>query len=466
MRTTLATDIRISTPEVNPVNIRTAYTDWCSQNARYDTLHDYYVGNHYFGKSHEDGNKIVANFCNYIPKALRGYMFGNKPRYRSAEGDAHGKAILDLFELQDKWLVDSQIGLDMSIYGKAFELVYVPEGKVEPNSVVIRPQDAFVVYDGTMERDSVFGAIRFSYKDDKGLTRYRLSIYDREFFMTWESVNGNDWALQGEAQPHGFGRVPLIEYRNNREMTGDFETIIDLQDAYNSVLSDRQDDKDAFASAMLFLQGSIIGATPDEIEEGTAFLKKHRILQGDEDTMATWLTKTLDEAGTQILQDQLASDIHKFAMVPDLSDESFSGNASGVAMAYKLFGTDQMVAEKIAQFRRGFTRRCKLYDYRLNNPGNSPGYTPLANIREMTIEFIPNTPQDLSYMAAALPALTSASIISRYTARKELSMVDDPDMEEERVKAESEYDAESVRGAMDYDPVDDAMRQDDDEDTA
>lgn len=460
-KTTPASDIRIAVPEVNSVSLRTAYGDWTAQNERYSILKDYYLGNHDFSKSHEDGNRIVANFCNYIPKALRGYMFGNKPRYVCAEGDAQAKTILDLFDLQDKWLIDSMIGLDMSIYGKAFELVYIPEGKTEPNSVVIPPQDAFVVYDGSMEKDSVFGAVRFAYKDDKGQTKYRLSVYDRTNFMTWESGSDNQWTLMGEPVPHGFGRVPLIEYKNNREMAGDFEPILDLQDAYNSVLSDRQDDKDAFASAMLMLQGSIMGATPDEIEQGASFLKKHRILQLDEDSVAQWLTKTLDEAGTQILQDQLARDIHKFAMVPDLSDEAFAGNASGVAMAYKLFGTDQMVAEKIAQFRRGFTRRCKLYDWRMHNPSNNPAYEPVADIKAMTIEFILNTPQDLTYMATALPTLTSAKIISRYTARKELAMVDDPEEEEKRVQSESEADMEASRQEYDYDPIDEAMRQDD-----
>ena len=35
-------------------------------------------------------------------------------------------------------------------------------------------------------------------------------------------------------------------------------------------------------------------------------------------------------------------DIHKFSMIPDLTDENFAANASGVAMKYKLFGLEQL----------------------------------------------------------------------------------------------------------------------------
>ena len=301
-----------------------------------------------------------------------------------------------------------------------------------------------------------------------------MYMYDRQSMSVWESVNDDSadgWRMIQDPVPHGFGRVPLIEYRNSRDMLGDFEGIMDLQDAYNSLLSDRQDDKDAFAQTMLFIQGSIIGATPEEIEQGKEFLKKTRVLQGDDDTTATWLTKTMDETGIQVLQDQYASDIHKFAMVPDLSDEQFAGNASGIAMAYKMFGTDQMMAEKTARFREGFIRRVKLYDYRLNNPSMSVGYEPRTDIESMDIIFQFNAPQDLSYMATALTQLTSSGIMSKATARMQISAIPDPAEEAELVEEEAssasssdamsfEDDATRSLGRMQNPPMDDEDEDD------
>lgn len=438
--------------QLDPTTIKNAMLDWRGERARYETLFRYYIGDQDFSSAHDDGNRIVANYCQYIAKTLQGYMFGNPPTYTCAEGDAAAEEILDVFGQQEMWLTDSKIELDMGIYGKGFELVFLPKGKDVPRSMPIHPTDGFVAYAGDLERDSVFGAVYFHYEDQNVRPVHVLYCYDRVYYSKWQSQSmDGPWTMVDGPIPHGFGRVPLIEYRNNEEMIGDFEGIMDLQDAYNSLLSDRQDDKDAFANAMLKLHGAIIGTTADEIEEGKVNLKQRKVLQLDEDADADWLVKTMDEAGIQVMQDQYSKDIHKFAMVPDLSDEQFSGNASGIAMAYKLFGTDQVVAEKVAQFRMGFRRRCKLYDYCLHNPTRSPAYEPRADLDAMTITLNPNTPQDVSYMATALSQLTTAGIISKDTARRNLSIVDDPEEEAERVAEEQAQDA-TMQSASFEDP--------------
>lgn len=439
---------------VSEMTVNKAFWAWLTEDyQRNSILFRYYMGDQDFDDSHSDGQRIVANFCNYIPKAIRGYMFGNPPKYSCCEDDPYGEQILELFRKQNKWLVDSQLGLDMSIFGRAYELVYLPKGKTEPDSVVVPPMDAFVAYAGDMERDSVFGCVRYFHTDDKGVMIYDLYMYTRTDFIHWQSrsrsgtpVPDSFESAEGRPQfhvvegpiPHGFGRVPLIEYRNNKERQGDFEPILDLQDAYNSLLSDRQDDKDSFAAAMMVLQGVIIGEDPEEINKGKSDLKRLKVVQLPEGSNIQYLTKTMQEGDVQVLQDQYASLIHKFAMVPDLSDEHFAGNASGVAMAYKMFGTDQIVAEKVGQFRQGFTRRCKLYDYRLNNPSMSPNYEPRADIANIRVDFAPNVPQDLPSMTQSVTQLTASGILSKETARKNISIIEDPEREGELVDREQE----------------------------
>lgn len=394
---------------------------------------------------------------------LTGYQFGNKPRYSCADGDTQAQAILDLMDKQNKWNTDLQIGENMSIFGKTFELAFMPKDKDEPDTVEIDPMHAFVAYAGDIERDSVFGVVVYSYKNDNEEEVYRLYVYDAANISIWENKGAlgdpQTWTLVSSPLPHGFGRVPLIEYKNNRKAMSDFEGIMELQDAYNSLLSDRQDNQDSFAQAMLVLSGSVMGITADEINKGKEDLKKHKVLQLDDDVTAQYLVKTSDEAGVQIVQDTYASAIHKFAMVPDLSDEQFAGNASGVAMAYKLFGTDQKVANKQSQMQKGFTRRCKLYDYRINNPSMNPGYTTQVEIESMMITFNLNAPQDLSYIATALTQLTGSKIMSLQTSRRLVSAIPDPDKEDELVKEEVEEEAERTRETYDYDEVEAERKQ-------
>lgn len=435
--------------EIDATTIRNAMVEFSNERSRFQTLFRYYIGNHDFSQAHQDGNQIVSNFCKYISQTLQGYMFGNKPSYDHTEGDSAAQEIIDCFNEQEMWLTDSRIGLDMSIYGKAFELVYLPEGKDRPRSMLIHPTDAFVAYAGDLERDSVFGAVYFHYEEQNSKERHTLYVYDRQNYSRWESVSKDGpWNLVDGPIPHGFGRVPLIEYRNNEEMIGDFEGILDLQDAYNSLLSDRQDDKDAFAAGLMVLKGQVMGDTQEEIGDNMSKLRKLKVMHLDDDADVSWLAQTFDESSVQVMQDQYASDIHKFAMVPDLSDEQFAGNASGIAMAYKLFGTDQVVAEKVEQFRMGFRRRCKLYDYKLHNPTLNPNYEPVADLRGLTVNLSMNTPQDLFYISTALSTLVSTGIISKDTARRNIYLVDDP--EEEARKIEEEQTKENELSSAAY----------------
>lgn len=439
----LAPKIRTS-EMITPESIKRAMETWNSYQIRYEKLYNYYIGKHTLDNFESGQNLVISNLCYYIVNAIKGYMAGYPPAYANASDDVKADEITAKYQAQNKAKIEAELVQMLSIYGTAYELVYL-DAKGDVKSTVFAPTDAFVAYAGDVESDSVFGAIRYVEKDANGNDFYRLYLYTVDTIEVWTSTSySGPWVKQSE-ELHGFGRVPLIEYVNNADRMGDFEQIISLQDAYNRLLSNRIDDKDAFVKSILVLTGHILGKTSDEVAEGIEGIKKNRVIQlsGDERSSASYLEKTMDETGVQILQDQLKNDIHKLAMVPDLSDEQFSNNASGVAMAYKLFGTDQRVAEKMANYQAGYTRRCKLYDTALHNSTRSADFTGGADIANMRIIFRLNAPQDLSYMATALTTLVGAGIISKETARSNLLIVNDSDAERELIKAEREEEADA-----------------------
>lgn len=463
---------KIRTPErVTQTSVMNAYQEWLTRQGRLYFLWRYYRGyqrNLYALESEPDKSFVVSNMCKYITKTIKSYMVGNRPAYVADDADSYGLKITELFEEQDKWRVDARLVQDASIFGRAFELVYLDEDGT-PKSQAISPEDAFVAYSDDIECDSVFGLVRYKKVREDGSHYYKLYVYTRDEVMVWNAFfssegkgddrtgielvpdmkTDEDGTLHGV--PHGFGRVPLIEYANNEEYTGDFEDIIGLQDAYNQLQSDRLDDKNAFASAMLVLQGFVLDDEASGISQKTKALKELKVLQMPDEGHAEYLTKTLDESNVQILQDHYTKDIHKLAMVPDLSDEQFSGNASGVAMAYKLFGTDQVVSDKVALYQQGYTRRCKLYDSALFNPTANPDYEPLSDISKMRIQFKFNIVQDLSYMSSAITQLVQAGILSKETAMEALAIIDDPKKEMERVQADAQQNIENQQAMFEDD---------------
>lgn len=458
--------------EITPESIRLAMNRWISYDMRFRQLYYAYVGLKpadlaliTLGEDAQKDEAVMSNFCRYIVESLKGYIVGNPPEYECAEGDTFGTAILDLFRKQNKSQVDADLIQDMSTFGRAFELVYLGDDGT-PKSTVVSPRDAFVAYSGDVEQDSIFGAVRYAEPHDDGTTSYRLYLYTAYDVQQWTSESQEGpWNLES-AEPHPFGRVPLIEYANNKEYMGDFESIIALQNMYNRTLLNRVADKDAFVKSILMISGSVLGMTPDEVKTSLGVLKDNRVLQFDNDgSTASYLEKSMDETGVQVLQDQIKNDIHKFSMVPDLSDEQFANNASGIAMEYKMFGTNQMVANKAIQFQKGFTRRCKLYDAALNNPMGDGEAS--ADISAMHIIFRINTPQDLATLAPPLTQLVQAGIVSKDTARRAVALVRDADAEGEAVGKEADEQAERNRMAFESDfempPKMDVSEEDEDE---
>lgn len=441
--------------KITPESIRMAMNRWVSYDMRFRQLYYAYVGLKpadlaliATSGTRKKDEAVMSNFCRYIVESLKGYIVGNPPEYECDDEDMFGKAILDLFRKQNKQQVDADLIQDMSTYGRAFELVYLGDDGT-PKSTVVSPRDAFVAYSGDVEQDSIFGAVRYAEPHDNGTTTYRLYLYTSSDIQQWTSESAEGpWNLES-SEPHPFGRVPLIEYANNKEYMGDFESIIALQNLYNRTLLNRVADKDAFVKSILMVSGSVLGMTPDEVKQSLGVVKDNRVLQFDNDgSTASYLEKSMDETGVQVLQDQIKNDIHKFSMVPDLSDEQFANNASGIAMEYKMFGTNQMVANKAIQFQKGFTRRCKLYDSALNLMGDGEAS---ADIASMHIIFRINTPQDLAILATPLTQLVQAGIMSKDTARRAVALVRDADTEGEVVDKEADAQAERDRAAFEDD---------------
>ncbi len=154
------------------------------------------------------------------------------------------------------------------------------------------------------------------------------------------------------------------------------------------------------------------------------------------DADLTYLVKTFDEAGVQILVDDVVKNIHKVSQIPDLSDENFAANASGVAMKYKLLGLNNLAQSQVAEFTNAFRIRCKLYDQAMGGG---------ADLAGMGVSFRFNAPGDVSYDAQTLQILIQNGIISLKTARSVCTYVDDPIQEAERIEREKDADDERAR---------------------
>ena len=242
--------------------------------------------------------------------------------------------------------------------------------------------------------------------------------------------SGQKHQMVNEPVPHYFGNVPIIEYRNNKLCIGDFEQQISLIDAYNKLMSDRVNDKEQFVEALLVIYGSLMGDDSEEVSEVMKILKENGLLELPADARAEYISRTFDENGMEVLRKAIKEDIYTFSHVPNLTDENFVGNSSGVAMEYKLLGLQMITGEKEKYYKKGLKKRIELFCNYLNLKAIA------INPNNVKITFTRKLPKNLNELAQMIADLSGK--VSTETLIEQLPFVEDATSEIEKVKQENE----------------------------
>ncbi len=359
---------------------------------RMDRLYSYYIGEHDILSRTKDknaaNNRLVCNHAKYITDCTTGYFLGTPVKYSSRSGKDIS-VIKDVLKRCDSETQDIDLARFGSIYGVSYEMLYMTaEGEIKLAS--LDPRSAFVVYDDTVEQKPLFGVYYMPVTNDEGYrSGYRVYLCDEK--TVCEFFTSPSFSITGTVNTyeHFFGGVPIIEYYNNWDKQGDFEQVTTLIDAYNTLQSDRVNDKEQFVDSILVIKGQILGDTAEEETSTYNAIKKYGVMTIDDTGDAKWLTRQFDESSVDILRKSLEEDIHKFSGVPCMNDESFSGNTSGVAMKYKLLAFEQMTKVKERYFTEGLRIRLSL----IANALAVMGYTK-PDVGDIEIRFTYNLPQN------------------------------------------------------------------------
>ena len=334
-------------------------------NSRLEILKNYYDGKHDILRREleesKPNNKLIHNYGSYIVDILQGYFIGNPVVYSGDEGLLEElKAINEYNDEQDH---NSDLARDMGIFGTAVEILYTDEN-AEPRIAREDPRNMRLIYSNTLNPTLEF-ALRRYMMNEKEI----VEVYSRDEIVTYEAKSMSEI----QRVQHFWQDVPIVEYFNNTDRRGDFEGVISLIDAYDTNRSNKTNDLDYFTDAYLCLTG-MLGTQKEDVEN----MRKDRILLLDEKGQAEYLIKPSNVEDSREQIERLNNDIHKFAKVVDMSDENFVGNASGVAMAYKLFAMKQVVANKERKFKKGLQRRIELICNQLSNVGKNYNYLDIS----------------------------------------------------------------------------------------
>lgn len=398
----------------------------------------YYQGKHKILEDAKRENRLVCNHAKDISDTASSYFIGNPVTYKS---DADIKDLTDSLETAGADETDGDNGLDLSIYGLAYEYVYVKENENNLLTKNLSPENTFMVKDDSIEENELFAVYYYVRKDDSGTgpEHYIATVLTPNYKYELDIQNNEVPQLTTELPvPHYLGEIPIIEYLNNKLAIGDFELQIPLIDAYNALMSDRITDKEQFIDAILAIYGTLLS---DEDEPGTEEedqnikkakerLKKYKVLEMPDTAKAEYLTRTFDESGVEILKKAIEQDIHKFSHIPCMSDESFGGNVSGVAMEFKLLGMENITKIKTRYYRKGLRKRIRIFCNYLALHGKS------VDPAGITMTFTRALPKNLLEISQIVANLWGK--VSRKTLLSQVPFVDDVDEELKALDEEAE----------------------------
>ena len=360
-------------------------------------------------------NRLSHPYAQYITDTAVGYLLG-KPVAYATEDKNLLEAMTDIFRYNDESDNNTTLAKMASIYGYAYEIMYLDKN-AKPRFKAIDPSELIVCYDNTLEENIVL-AIRYYDEvvrnNDLEETVTRLEVYTKPTENDKGEIIANGKIIRGtirlesitleDEEDYYFNDIPVNVYINNDELYGDFEKVLSLIDAYDQSQSDTANDFELFTNCMLVINGELID---DEQAENLNDVNLIQFLNSDSN--AKYLIKDIQDTALENYKNRLNEDIHRFSFVPNMSDENFSNNASGIAMKFKLMGLENLIGVKEAKFKKGLMRRIELLCAYAKMKNNSD-YSYLA-IEPVFTRNTPNNELELSQIMQNLTGILSEETI-------------------------------------------------------
>lgn len=404
---------------------------------KYHKYMDYYVGKHAILEKPNtitgEPVKIVDNIPKYLVDTYNGYFTGIEPKITLDDTTANDS-------LQD-WNSEtsifdklSELSKQVDIYGRSYLFVYQND---EGNTClsVSKPTHSFIVYDNTVSQKPIC-FVTYG-KNSDGILVATVYYSDHVVDVINNEIYEHD--LNGGANV--YGQIPAVEFYETTERQSLYGAgTLTLIDALDDTLSQKLDNINYIANSYMYL----LGAKVDDNDLANFFqnrfinaagadakdLKIGFLQRPDGDNLEEHMIKHLNDA------------IHQNTGIPDLRDEAFGGNVSGVAIRYKLMSMANRAMNKERKFKYGLKKLYKIV------------FSPITNVDvkeddwiDLKFKFTRNIPTNLSDEASIASSLKG--LVSDETLLSVLSIVDDPKAELERISDEQKDQIKRALNATD-----------------
>lgn len=377
-------------------------------------------------------HRVAVNFPRYVVDTYNGFARGIPVTISSDDEsvDEYVRSVIDRTGLDD---VNAEIHKNKCIFGESYQIIFVDE-EGEIGTVAVDPLEAFPIYSNSIRPKLRYFVRTFYDEDNKrhGTISDDVNVYEFDF-------DGGEIKIT-DSHPHGFPGVPAVVYTMNASRIGLIEIILPMSDAYDRAISEKANDVDAFADAILKVLGANL--SEDQLDN----LRDRRIINiGGKDgagVVVDFLGKPSGDSTQENLLERLERLIFTVSMVCNVSDNNFA-TSSGIALKMKMEPMSNMAAGDWRSDKSSMKNFWKLV---FGNPINTVAPDAWASL---TLSNSLNYPDDLA--DAATTASTLGGIVSKRTQLESLpgSLVPDVDAELERIAEEQKATQETIKATQD-----------------
>ena len=432
--------------------IKKCYLDFQTVRGHYNMINRYYYGNtdslKNFKPMEGRSNLIVkTNFIQKLVDEEAQYSFGNDVTYTSVDGNAAVIKDIAYNLANNNEDHDINLGIELVKYGIGYEVSYMVEDKPKEfsfHNMVVSALDGYVYLEGK----KVVYFLR-SFKKQLDETNY-IDVYTKEGVYHYN----DSWNEVEPMTPNYFGFVPVgigiiggVQYNTKRGYKeGDktiFATIKDIQDAYETNLSDMVSEISDFRNAIMKLYGvktdtkkddegkEILDKNGNPIKE-TPVIRDNCILAFEDKSTqdAEWLIKNINDTFIKNTRDDLKDLIYTLTSHVD-TNEKMQSNLSGIALRSRLQSLESKCAMNEKAMINILKTRLKCL-FRFLDLTQSKSY----DVNTIKIKFTPKVPQDITSIADVISKIPH-EVLSNKSKREMLPNINNSDTEQDQIDKEN-----------------------------
>ena len=184
----------------------------------------------------------------------------------------------------------------------------------------------------------------------------------------------------------------------------------------------------------------LLGARVDD--DAVQQMRLRRFIQADGADAANLKIGFLERPDGDNIQENmlkhLNSNIHENTGIPDMKDEAFAGNSSGVAIRFKLMDMENRAMMKERKFTQSLRHLYQVVFSEFTEVLDNPNAW-----RDLNFKFTRNIPANLADEVNT--AKNAEGIVSKRTQLSMISMVNDPQKELEALRSEKNEELEQIK---------------------